>query len=75
MRDADGYSFREVGRTRELSSPAGGEEERSRRRKEKRDRTHARSSYGICAMRMQNMTSHDMSRGVPQLLMTEHDIS
>ncbi len=36
---------------------------------------HARAGHSICALRMQIMTSHDISPGVPPVRMTKHDIS
>lgn len=37
--------------------------------------THARINHRICPAGMQNMTFRDISHGVPQGLMTFHDIS
>ena len=68
MQDADGYSFEEAGRTLELSPPACG-------KGRKRSGPHVSNGYRICAMRMQNMTSHDISQGLLPALMTKHDIS
>ena len=41
----------------------------------KRSGPHAPDGYRICAMRMQNMTSHDISQELLPALMTKHDIS